>query len=592
VVTAKPSGSAVNLVSNASGSANTNYAVSVSITDPQTVNYPSYFPSPSFTVDASAMSGGAAADSSYGTIYSYLVPGGGYAPNGNILAHSDSVMGDWAFSYDAMDRLSTAAQFAATPTSTQFAGVNGSWSYDSYGNRTAQSFSNGANSNWATYNPTNNRISTAKSAVAGYVYDASGNTLYDGNNKYWYDAEGQLCAVQSQAVAGLPVIQYVYDAEGARIAKGTLSAAPAVGATCAPPFSAGFTLTTRYLVDLGGGQVTELNTQNGTASVPLGWAHSNVFSAARLTATYDTKGLHYALADPLGTKRVQANTTGIVEEWYVSLPYGDALTPIPNPACTAANYCYPEDATEHHFTQKERDAESNNDYFFARYYNSAIVRFTTPDWSAKAEPVPYAKLDNPQSLNLYAYVGNNPMIRIDVDGHCWPNWLCNFVTKVKNKVFYGEFTTDTTGAKIRQIDRQEAKDRQESYRRETQGGQPPFKPYEPIPLLPLPPLDPNPPRLSIRAAPPPKPRVTPGPLECLLAPDASMEIADAANQANSGGGNEPYSGENAADGAYINATAKGGPKWQAQANLQGVQVASSAALALDGVVSYGNCRTY
>ena len=32
-------------------------------------------------------------------------------------------------------------------------------------------------------------------------------------------------------------------------------------------------------------------------------------------------------------------------------------------------------------------------------------------------PVPYAKLDNPQTLNLYAYVGNNPLSRTDTDGH-------------------------------------------------------------------------------------------------------------------------------------------------------------------------------
>ena len=36
-------------------------------------------------------------------------------------------------------------------------------------------------------------------------------------------------------------------------------------------------------------------------------------------------------------------------------------------------------------------------------------RFMSPDWSAKLMPVPYAKLDNPQTLNLYAYVGNNPL---------------------------------------------------------------------------------------------------------------------------------------------------------------------------------------
>jgi RHS repeat-associated protein len=52
-------------------------------------------------------------------------------------------------------------------------------------------------------------------------------------------------------------------------------------------------------------------------------------------------------------------------------------------------------------TGKERDQESGNDYFGARYYSSAMGRFLSPDWSAKVKPVPYAKLDNPQSLNLY-----------------------------------------------------------------------------------------------------------------------------------------------------------------------------------------------
>ena len=73
-------------------------------------------------------------------------------------------------------------------------------------------------------------------------------------------------------------------------------------------------------------------------------------------------------------------------------------------------------------TGKERDTESGNDYFGARYYSSAVGRFMTPDWSAKVEPVPYSKLDDPQSLNLYAYVMNNPMTRIDADGHAPLSW--------------------------------------------------------------------------------------------------------------------------------------------------------------------------
>jgi len=42
------------------------------------------------------------------------------------------------------------------------------------------------------------------------------------------------------------------------------------------------------------------------------------------------------------------------------------------------------------YTGKERDAESGNDYFGARYYGSAMGRFMSPDWSAKIEPVPYS----------------------------------------------------------------------------------------------------------------------------------------------------------------------------------------------------------
>ena len=42
----------------------------------------------------------------------------------------------------------------------------------------------------------------------------------------------------------------------------------------------------------------------------------------------------------------------------------------------------------------------------------------SPDWASKPEAVPYSQLDNPQSLNLYGYIGNNPLSRADADGHC------------------------------------------------------------------------------------------------------------------------------------------------------------------------------
>jgi RHS repeat-associated protein len=101
----------------------------------------------------------------------------------------------------------------------------------------------------------------------------------------------------------------------------------------------------------------------------------------------------------------------------------------------------PQSTPNHYkFTGKQRDAESGLDEFGARYYSSSMGRWATPDWAAKPTAVPYAMFGNPQSLNLYSYVGNNPLMHADPDGHCWPAQSCyqaiaNFVNNFSNKVF-------------------------------------------------------------------------------------------------------------------------------------------------------------
>jgi RHS repeat-associated protein len=84
---------------------------------------------------------------------------------------------------------------------------------------------------------------------------------------------------------------------------------------------------------------------------------------------------------------------------------------------------------------KERDTETGNDYMFARYYNSATGRFLSPDWSASDDPVPYAKLDNPQTLNLYGYMQNNPLGGVDLDGHdgCTVEGVADCTSAVSNE---------------------------------------------------------------------------------------------------------------------------------------------------------------
>lgn len=61
--------------------------------------------------------------------------------------------------------------------------------------------------------------------------------------------------------------------------------------------------------------------------------------------------------------------------------------------------------------------ETGLDYFGARYYSGAQGRFTSPDWSEKPVPISYADLTDPQTLNLYSYVRNNPLGKVDPDGH-------------------------------------------------------------------------------------------------------------------------------------------------------------------------------
>ena len=63
----------------------------------------------------------------------------------------------------------------------------------------------------------------------------------------------------------------------------------------------------------------------------------------------------------------------------------------------------------HKFTGKERDAESGLDNFEARYLGSSLGRFMSPDPMG-------GHLQDPQTLNRYAYVRNNPLSLTDPTG--------------------------------------------------------------------------------------------------------------------------------------------------------------------------------
>ena len=65
------------------------------------------------------------------------------------------------------------------------------------------------------------------------------------------------------------------------------------------------------------------------------------------------------------------------------------------------------------FSGKERDAETNLDYFGARYFSGAQGRFTSVDPAYESEILEY-----PQTWNRYSYVYNRPLSLTDPDGRC------------------------------------------------------------------------------------------------------------------------------------------------------------------------------
>jgi RHS repeat-associated protein len=79
----------------------------------------------------------------------------------------------------------------------------------------------------------------------------------------------------------------------------------------------------------------------------------------------------------------------------------------------------PQSNVKQRFTGKDRDDETGLDWFSMRYYGSNQGRFVSPD---PLEPWMLDKMDqlvfysNPQKLNKYVYVLNNPLRYIDPDG--------------------------------------------------------------------------------------------------------------------------------------------------------------------------------
>jgi RHS repeat-associated protein len=207
--------------------------------------------------------------------------------------------------------------------------------------------------------------------LTGFTYDAAGNTLDDGNiHNYIWDGESQLASANG--------VGYSYDGDGRRVAK--------VGSKF-------------YWYGSGGEILAETDGSGNTLNEYV------FFGGRRVSVLPSTGGPLYYGSDMLGTSRVMVQSDGTLCYDADFTPFGEER---PYTSNCSQNY---------KFEGKERDTETGNDEFGARYYSWRYGRWLSSDWSSVPVPVPYANLTNPQTLNLYSMVSDDPESFADLDGH-------------------------------------------------------------------------------------------------------------------------------------------------------------------------------
>ena len=292
--------------------------------------------------------------------------------NGNVVSQTLDAPGlpaslTQTYGYDGVNRLSSV--------------VEGGWSrnygYDAFGNRwlsgaVGHTLPNSTPTAETDFSSSTNRL--LKNAAA---YDNAGNLLGESLlGTMAYDAENHQISFTDPLTSA--VTTYAYDGNRNRVKKVTS------------------TSTTLYVYDAFGNLAAE---------------YADVAPSA-------APGTHYRTTDHLGSTRLVTDAAGGVVSRRDFFPFGEE---IPGSATFGNRQLVTDGQSDttyndpsgyrQQFTGQERDEESEFDYFGARYFGSALGRFTSPD-----APFLDQTPADPQSWNLYPYVRNNPLTYIDPTG--------------------------------------------------------------------------------------------------------------------------------------------------------------------------------
>lgn len=284
----------------------------------------------------------------------YYDYGASGANNGNIMS-MDTPSGHQSFTYDQLNRLSTAKEDYTWGQT---------YTYDNWGNLYDVSrIGSLGGHNWTASADVHNRLSTQS-------YDAVGQMVTDeASRSFTYDAEGRILTGGSGS--------YVYDGDGRRVMKTVSGTA------------------TLYWPSMGG--ISDESNATGTSF------HKQVALNGRKVygETPSGTGL-FMFTDHLGSVRVTSAIDDSPTDLYDYLPFGAVF----------ANGGYA--PTDNHFTftgYESDQSENGTDYAVFRNLTTQTGRLNRPD------PYPGSyDLTNPQSLNRYVYALNRPFYYVDRNG--------------------------------------------------------------------------------------------------------------------------------------------------------------------------------
>jgi RHS repeat-associated protein len=306
---------------------------------------------------------------------------------------------DWSYTYDKLDRLTTATN-ATTPAESE------TFAYDDAGNMTTNGGLGSGAAGTITYGPVvDGRTLPHAVKVAGgkaFGHDANGNVLRDGDvaapatRKFDWDGENRPLQVKKGTVAAsTTTTDYAYGPDGERTRKIVTTGGTVVSRT----------------VYVGGDMEVEFLGNNTAGTVTM-VPHPDARIVKATSGTVSTCFVH---RDHLASVRLETRKdTGAVALRQRYAPYGDRQVTAPS-GCGAGE--------ERGFIGERHDPEAGLLYLHARFYDPKLGRFLSPDWwdpidtAVAAEGGAAGVLSSPVGANRYAYSGNDPVNKSDPSGH-------------------------------------------------------------------------------------------------------------------------------------------------------------------------------